>query len=392
MVWFHRPRHVRTDSDFAIGAEVTAVAIYFQYWFPGTPQWLWVVGVSIGVVAINAARVRNFGEFEYWFSFVKVTAIIVFIVVGIFLIAGLTGHPALGLRNLTAYGGFFPHGYSGMWLALTLVISSYMGVEIVAVTAGETQRPSEAIPRAMRTIVFRLILFYVLAIAVMVTMSPWQQSGDGTLSGSPFVRAFAVVGIPYAAGVMNLVVIAAALSSANTNLYTSTRMLYSLARGNYAPVALGRLSRHGVPHRALAICSLGMVVAILLAIYAPKRAFLVLYGSAVAGMYFVWIIILLAHLQFRRSIGNQVNDLPLRLRLFPISNMVGVAALIALGFSTFYVDGLQYSVPTLAMFLAGMTAIYIKVRGRMKSERLPPLETAPESSPAEPSPISGRHG
>ncbi len=368
----------------AIGAEVTAVAIYFQYWFPGTPQWLWVVAVSIGVVAINAAQVSNFGEFEYWFSFVKVTAIVVFIVVGILMIAGLTGRPALGLRNLTAHGGFLPHGYSGMWLALTLVISSYMGVEIVAVTAGETRRPSEAIPRAMRTIVFRLILFYVLAIAVMVTMSPWHQSGDGTLSGSPFVRAFAVVGIPYAATVMNLVVIAAALSSANTNLYTSTRMLYSLARGNYAPAALGRLSRHGVPHRALAICSLGMVAAILLAIYAPKRAFLVLYGSAVAGMYFVWIIILLAHLRFRRSIGPKVDDLPLRLRLFPVSNMIGIAALIALGFSTFYVDGLQYSVPTFVAFLGGMTAVYMMVYRRMKSEPSPQLETAPESSPADP--------
>jgi amino acid transporter, AAT family len=192
------------------------------------------------------------------------------------------------------------------------------------------------------------------------------------------------VGIPYAATVMNVVVIAAALSSANTNLYTSTRMLYSLARGNYAPAALGRLSPHGVPHRALATCCLGMVVAILLAIYAPKRAFLVLYGSAVAGMYFVWIIILLAHLQFRRSIGPKVDDLPLRLRLFPISSAVGIAALIALGFSTFYVDGLQYSLPTLAVLLAGMTAVYTMVRRRMKSEPSLQLETAPESSPAEP--------
>jgi len=163
----------------AIGAEVTAVAIYFQYWFPGTPQWLWVAAASAGLVAINSAQVGNFGEFEYWFSFVKVSAIILFILVGIALIAGIAGRPAIALHNLTAYGGFVPRGYSGIWLALTLVISSYMGVEIVAITAGETRRPSEAIPRAMRTIVFRLILFYVLAIAVMVTMSPWNQNGDG---------------------------------------------------------------------------------------------------------------------------------------------------------------------------------------------------------------------
>ena len=236
----------------------------------------------------------------------------------------------------------------------------------------------------MRTIVFRLILFYVLAVAVMVTMSPWNQNGDGTLIGSPFVRAFTAVGIPYAATVMNLVVIAAALSSANTNLYTSTRMLYSLARGKYVPAALGRLSRHGVPHRALALCSFGMVVAIVLAIYAPKNAFLLLYGSAVAGMYFVWIIILLAHLRFRRSIGSRVDDLPLRLRLFPVSTIVGIAALIALGFSTFFVDGLQYSIPALAVFLTVMTVAYTTVHRRMRSDPLSQLKRAPESSPAEP--------
>src|SRR6266478_312314 len=314
----------------AIGAEVTAVAIYFQYWFPNTPQWLWVAVVSAGVVGINAAHVGNFGEFEYWFSLIKVMAIVVFIFVGIALITGLSPRPALGIRNLTAYGGFLPHGFRGMWLAFTLTMASYMGVEVVAVAAGEARRPAEAIPRAMRTMVFRLILFYVLAIAVMVTMTPWNQTGDGSISGSPFVRAFTSIGIPNAAFLMNLVVITAALSSANTNLYLSTRMLFSLARGNFAPALLGRLSANGVPHRALAASSLGMVAAIFLAIYVPKRAFLLMYGSAVAGMYFVWIVVLLAHLRFRRSIGAKVNDLPLKLRLFPIANILGIAVLAAI--------------------------------------------------------------
>ena len=174
------------------------------------------------------------------------------------------------------------------WMAFTLTMASYMGVEVVAVTAGEACRPAEAIPRAMRTMVFRLILFYVLAIAVMVTMIPWNRTGDGSISGSPFVRAFASIGIRNAAFIMNLVVITAALSSSNANLYLSTRMLFSLARGNFAPALLGRLSANGVPHRALAASSLGMVVAIFLAIYVPKRAFLLMYGSAVTGMYFVW--------------------------------------------------------------------------------------------------------
>lgn len=368
----------------AIGAEVTAVAIYFQYWFPNTPQWLWVAVVSVGVVGINAAHVGNFGEFEYWFSLLKVIAIIVFIVVGIALITGLSPRPALGLRNLTAYGGFLPHGFRGMWLAFTLTMSSYMGVEVVAVTAGEARRPEEAIPRAMRTMVFRLILFYVLAMAVMVTMTPWNQTGDGTISGSPFVRAFASIGIPYAALIMNLVVITAALSSANTNLYLSTRMLFSLARGRFAPALLGRLSANGVPHRALAASSLGMVVAIFLAIYVPKNAFLLMYGSAVAGMYFVWIVILLAHLRFRRAMGAKVNDLPLKLRLFPVANILGIGALVAIACSTFFVEGLQYSVPAFAMLLAVISLLYWKVQHSATVGATISLETSPESLPPEP--------
>jgi AAT family amino acid transporter len=368
----------------AIGAEVTAVAIYFQYWFPNTPQWLWVAVVSVGVVGINAAHVGNFGEFEYWFSLIKVVAIIVFIFVGIALITGLSPRPALGIRNLTAYGGFFPHGFRGMWLAFTLTMASYMGVEVVAVTAGEARRPAEAIPRAMRTMVFRLILFYVLAIAVMVTMTPWNQTGDGSISGSPFVRAFASIGIPNAAFIMNLVVITAALSSANTNLYLSTRMLFSLARGNFAPALLGRLSANGVPHRALAASSLGMVVAIFLAIYVPKHAFLLMYGSAVAGMYFVWIVILLAHLRFRRSIGAKVNDLPLRLHLFPIANILGIVVLVAIACSTFFVVGLQYSVPAFAVFLAIISLLYWKMQRGATAGSAVQLEGSPEGLPPEP--------
>jgi amino acid transporter, AAT family len=367
----------------AIGAEVTAVAIYFQYWFPNSPQWFWVALVSSGIIAINAAQVGNFGEFEYWFALIKVIAIIAFIVVGVGLILGVAHRPPIGFRNLTAYGGFMPHGVRGMWLALTIAISSYMGVEVIAVTAGEARQPEKAIPRAMRTIVFRLILFYVLAVGVMVTMSPWNQSSDGTISGSPFVRAFASVGVPYAALLMNLVVITAALSSANTNLYLSTRMLFSLARGHYAPTQLGHLSRNGVPHYALIASSMGMVVAIMLAIYVPKRAFLLMYGSAVAGMYFVWIVILLAHLRFRRFIGSKVNELPLRVKFFPVSSFLAIGALLALAGSTFYVDGLQYSVPIFLILLVAMSVAYGAARRQHTSDDLI-LEAAPSVADPEP--------
>src|SRR4029453_2367384 len=244
---------------------------------PGGPQWVWVAGVSAALVAINTSKVSRFGEFEYWFALIKVVAIVVFIVVGITIVLGLGPMPAAGFRNLVdGPGGFLPHGWTGVWLALTLVITSYMGVEVIAITAGEAQHPEQSIPRAMRTMVVRLILFYLLAMSVMLMMTPWDQiaGARGGITGSPFVRAFTAVGIPYAAGAMNLVVISAALSSANTNLYTTTRMLFSLSRSGYAPGWLCTVSQAGVPLRALAVASGGMTVAIFLAVFSPGQAFL----------------------------------------------------------------------------------------------------------------------
>jgi AAT family amino acid transporter len=362
----------------AIGAEVTAVAIYFGFWFPGVPQWPWVLFVSTGLVVLNMLQVGRFGEFEYWFALVKVVAILVFIAVGLGLILGVGSHPAVGLSNLTAHRGFLPYGWKGVWLALTLVVTSYMGIEVIAVTAGEAERPAESIPRAMRTIVFRLIIFYLLAITVMLAMTPWDKTGSG-ITGSPFVHAFSSAGIPYAASIMNLVVITAALSSCNTNLYLTTRMLFSLARGNYAPVWLGRLSKNGVPRHALLASTGGMIAAILLAIYAPGKAFLLLYGIAVAGMFFVWGIILVTHIAFRRALGRErIAGLPMRLPFAPFSSLLGIVALLGIAVATFFVDGLRYTVPSFVPFLLVMSLVYWKIRrgdrvgtGRSQGETLP---------------------
>ena len=353
----------------AIGAEVTAVAIYFGFWFPRVPGWEWILLVSAALVTINALQVGNFGEFEYWFALIKVLAIIIFIAVGLLLITGLGPWPAVGLANLTSHGGFLPHGWRGVWLAMSLVITSYMGVEVIAVTAGEAQNPSVSIPRAMRTIVYRLIIFYVLAITVMLSMTPWDRTGSASIAESPFVRAFATAGIPFAAGIMNLVVITAALSSANTNLYLSTRMLFSLSRGSYAPRWLGRLSTRGVPHRALAVSSAGMVAAILLAVFAPKNAFLMLYGTAVAGMFYVWGVILITHLQFRQRISSAaLSALPLKLPLHPWPTLFAILAMCCIALSTFWVDGLVYTIPTFLPLLAVMSLVYLVYRsGRRKT-------------------------
>jgi amino acid transporter, AAT family len=345
----------------AIGAEVTAVAIYFSFWFPSIPQWIWVIGVSIALIVVNTLQVARFGEFEYWFALVKVVAILAFIAIGAALIFGIGTRQAIGLSNLTANGGFLPHGWTGVWLALTLVLTSYMGVEVIAVTAGEAEKPEQTIPKAMRTIVFRLIVFYVLAVTVMLAMTPWNQAGAGNgLNASPFVRAFAIVGIPYAASVMNMVVITAALSSCNTDLYLTTRMLFSLSRGRYLPEWIGRLSANGVPGRALAVSSAGMAAAIIFAIYAPSKAFLALYGIAVAGMFFVWTVILITHIAFRRSLGkDRVARLPMHLSFYPYSTIAGILALLGITAATFFVPGLAMTVPAFLCFLAVVTVAYL---------------------------------
>jgi len=354
----------------AIGAEVTAAGIYISYWFPHVPQWIWVALVSAALVAVNSMQVNRLGEFEYWFAMIKVAAIVAFIIVGLGLIFGVGSRHALGLANLTQYGGFLPAGWKGVWLSLTITVTSYMGVEIIAVTAGEAERPEVTIPRAMRNIVYRLIGFYVLAIAIMVTMVPWNQTSGSGLSGSPFVTAFAAAHIPFAAAIMNFVVLTAALSSVNTNLYLSTRMLFSLGRGSYAPAWLGKVSSNGVPHLALLASTAGIIAAILLSTLKSRNAFLILYGIAVAGMLFVWLVILNTHLRFRQAISNErLLSLPMRLPAHPFFTVAGIILLLGISITTFFVEGMEWSVPVFAVFLGLISLVYLLARRRQESAR-----------------------
>lgn len=355
----------------AIGAETTAVAIYFGYWFPAVPQWVWVACAGVSLIAVNASKVSWFGEIEYWFAWIKVAAILAFIIVGLGIIVGIGPGPALGVSNLfDGPGGFLPHGWTGVWLALTLVITSYMGVEVVAVTAGEAANPETSIPRAMRSMVVRLILFYLVSIGVMLMMTPWNQIADGGrgITGSPFVRAFGSVGLPYAGGIMNLVVISAALSSANSNLYSTTRMLFSLSRSGYAPGWIAVVNAAGVPLRAVAVAAAGMMVAAVLAFYSPDQAFLALFGTAVAGMLFIWIVILLTYLRFRAALSpEQLARLPVRMPVHRAAAIGAMIALAAIAATTFAVDGLRYTVPSFLPFLAIVSLLYVRVRRRARA-------------------------
>jgi Gamma-aminobutyrate permease and related permeases len=349
----------------AIGAEVTAIGVYFSYWFPNVPASVWIGGSSALVMAVNAANVKIFGTLESWFAMIKVLAIVAFIILGTALIVGI-GKPGMGLSNLTAHGGFLPRGWTGVWLALTLVITSYMGIEVIAVTAGEAEHPEESVPRALRTMVIRLIIFYVLAVFVILAVTPWTNiaATGGRLTGSPFVKVFREIGIPFAGGIMNFVVISAALSSVNTDLYLCTRMIFSLSRAGFAPRWIGHVNQRGIPLIALCASAAGMSAAIIFALKGQER-FLLLYGTAVAAMFFVWATILATHIRFRRALPpDRRRLLPVRMPGHPIVSIFGIAVIVALALTSIFVKGLEWSLPLFFGWLTVATFLYFVGRSR----------------------------
>ena len=310
----------------AIGGEAVAAGVYMTYWFPDVPVWMWSLGFAFILLYVNARSVDNFGTFEYWFAMIKVSAIVLFIILGIVNIFGL-GVPATGTHNLSGLpGGFMPHGMAGVWMAVIIGVFSFFGIEVIAVTSGETKDPAKAIPAALRTMVLRLFLFYILALAIVVTVVPWTETGAKVVEQSPFVRVFAQVGIPYAAGIMNFVVVSAALSSMNTNIYLCSRMLFSLSRGNYAPQFLGRLGKTQTPVAAILVSGGCILLAAGMSKLTPL-AYNYLFGMALFGAMIVWIFILLSHLSFRRR--HKGAHLPVRMPFFPWMQLAGLTLLLA---------------------------------------------------------------
>ncbi len=310
----------------AVGGEAIAAGVYMTFWFPGTPVWLWSVSFAFVLLYFNSRSVNNFGSIEYWFALIKVVAIVVFIVLGLATIFGLWAEP-IGFHNLTGLpGGFMPRGFGGVWMAVIIGILSFNGIEVIAVTSGEAQDPVRTIPAALRTMALRLFLFYILALTIVVTFVPWTETGATIVTQSPFVRVFAHSGIRHAAGIMNFVVLSAALSSMNTNVYLCSRMLFSLSRGGYAPRLLGRLSKNGTPIAAILFSGTCILIAAGLSKLTP-RAYNYLFGVALFDAMIVWIIILLSHLSFRRR--HKATDLPVRMPWFPVIQIIGLVLLCA---------------------------------------------------------------
>jgi AAT family amino acid transporter len=311
----------------AIGGEAVAAGVYMTFWFPNIPVWIWSVGFALGLLYVNSRSVANFGSFEYWFALIKVIAIIFFIILGLAAIFGFS-RAAVGLHNVTELpGGVFPHGFWGVWMAAIVGIFSFFGIEVIAVTSGEIKDPAKTIPAALQTLTLRLLLFYVLGLFVVVAFVPWTSTGATVVAQSPFVKVLVYSGVPYAAGIMNFVVVTAALSSINTNIYLCSRMIFSLSRGGYAPRSLGVLSKSGVPVAAILVSGAGILVSASLSRLTPL-AYNYLFGIALFDAIIVWMIILASHLAFRRRHVDKA--LTVRTPLFPVLQIAGLALLTGL--------------------------------------------------------------
>jgi len=304
-----------------VGLEFTAAGMLMTRWFPEVPIWYWSALFVVVLFGLNALATRAFGEAEYWFSGIKVLTILAFIVIGILVMFGgiplSSGAPAPKFDNLIG-DSLFPNGISAVFAVMMTVVYAFQGCEIMGVAAGETDQPEKSIPRAVRNVVFRVLIFYVLAILVLSAIVPWQQAG---LMESPFVQVFDMVGIPFAADVMNFVILTAILSVGNSGLYASTRILWAMSKTGMAPRSLSPLSSRGVPLRALCITLCFALVSLMTSFVAADTLFMVL--MAVSGMSgtVTWIVIALAQYRFRKDFlrqGGKLEDLKYRAPLYPL--------------------------------------------------------------------------
>jgi len=284
-------------------ADVIAIAAYVQYWFPDMPAWIPAVLCVLLLLTLNLVTVKLFGEMEFWFALIKIVAIVALIITGVGLVAwGFTspsGNKA-SLANLWNDGGFFPTGMGGFFAGFQIAVFAFVGIELVGTTAAETADPERNLPKAINSIPVRIIIFYVLALVVIMTVTPWRQVLPGK---SPFVELFVLAGIPAAASLINFVVLTSATSSSNSGIFSTSRMIYGLAEENHAPKVFSKLSKAAVPSRALLFSCFILLLGATMVYVVPDlvTAFtLVTTLSAVLFM-FVWSLILFAYIAYRRK-------------------------------------------------------------------------------------------
>jgi L-asparagine transporter-like permease len=338
-----------------IGAEMVAASTYMAYWFPGVRSYIWVLIFSVVLLIINLRSVKSYGQFEFWFSMIKLVTIVGFILIGASLL--LTGRVT---PQYTTQGGFFAKGTFAPLIAMTYAVFSFGGGEIVAVTSGES-RSTKEVRRAVWMTLLTLTLVYVGAVTVLVGVMPWNHAG---VTESPFVTTFRLAKIPHISGIMNFVVLSAALSGANACLYAGSRLAFSLARTGWAPASFGRLNHEGSPRNAVLITSFGIPIALVTLLWVPGNAFRYLVGAAFTGLIASYLVSLAAHISFRRRRSSaDLASLTLRSPLGMFGSILGFVVISISLIQTWLVPRVNLW-SGLACLLA-LTLVYFSLRYRV---------------------------
>lgn len=355
-------------------SEVVAATEYLKYWWPHTQTWAAGLIIIGFLVLANLASAKAYGSLEFWFAMIKVVTIILMILLGfmvIFFGVGNGGHPT-GFLNLWAHGGFFTGGFSGFFFSMSIIVGSYEGIELLGISAGEVANPQQAIVKSVKSVLLRILIFYVGAIFVIVTIYPWNQLST---VGSPFVSTFAKVGITAAASIINFVVLTAALSGANSGIYSSSRMLFKLAHEGDAPKLFGRLSKRVVPNMAIMGISggilIGFIIDVIATIFSKTTAnmFVIVFSSSVLPGMIPWFVILLAELHFRRHNPDLMRDHPFKLPLYPFSNYFALVMLVVIVVFMFINPDTRISVTVGALVMVAAALSYlIRYRGNLRKQ------------------------
>lgn len=310
--------------------ELTAVGKYIQFWYPEIPTWVSAAVFFVAVNLINLANVKVYGETEFWFALIKVVAVIGMIVVGSYLLISGAGGEMASVSNLWAHGGFFPKGFTGLVMVLPIIMFSFGGLELIGITAAEAKDPINTIPKAINQVIYRILIFYVGALAILLSLYPWDQllhtiqAGGDNYGSSPFVQVFSLLGSNTAANLLNFVVLTAALSVYNGGVYCTSRMLYGLAEQGNAPRALLKLDRRGVPITGLAVSALITGLCVVINYVARKDALILLVFLTVSSLVINWAMISLSHLMFRRAMHAKGVKLHFRALWYPWGNYLCV--------------------------------------------------------------------
>ncbi|ACT14585.1 amino acid permease [Pectobacterium aroidearum] len=329
-------------------AELSAVGIYVQYWWPDIPTWVSAAVFFLLINAINLANVKVYGEMEFWFAIIKVAAIIGMIVFGGWLLLSGTGGPEATVTNLWAQGGFFPNGVLGLVMAMAVIMFSFGGLELVGITAAEADDPEKSIPRATNQVIYRILIFYIGSLAILLSLYPWGKVVEG---GSPFVMIFHELNSNVVATVLNIVVLTAALSVYNSCVYCNSRMLFGLAKQGNGPKVLQTVDRRGVPVVAIGISALATALCVLINYLIPGKAFELLMALVVSALVINWAMISLAHLKFRAQKDKEGTVTKFKALFYPLGNYICLLFLAGILVIMFLTPGIQISVMLIPVWL-----------------------------------------